>query len=468
MGPGPAPRGSATADFNSDGKADVVTITDFTQGNILLATGDGDGTFTPAGEIAGSSGAQGLDAGDVNGDGKADAIVGAPLADPQGRTDAGAAYVVFGGCAKGTLKLAGLGACGFRIDGAVPLPTPMRHIGSNPLTSGAGDVVAGVGDVNGDGLADVGVSGREAGAFGGAPTVVNVDFGKRDTAPVDLAALGSGGFVIHSGGDFVTVVEGHPAGDVNRDGLADVAVRTYIDGDEDAGSFTVVLGRRDTTPVAVDAPGQAGIFNVDGQLSGMLVGQAIAPAGDVNHDGFGDLLIGAPGVSSNRTSDERGDVFVLYGRTTPRSIRLKPGRRFGGYEVKGPRRLDGFGWALARLGGTGFVSGAPGPPSRGLHGPGGAWVVPKRGAGPLRINGPRDGGPAGVVVTTSGSHVLVLARGRSNKLAGAWSYSRSARRENTYTGLRNAREARITGAGMGRGAFLLGSPGDSRAYLVTS
>src|SRR5689334_379506 len=74
LGPGPAPRGSASADFNSDGKADVVTITDFTQGNILLATGDGDGTFTPAGEIAGSSGAQGLDAGDVNGDGKADVI----------------------------------------------------------------------------------------------------------------------------------------------------------------------------------------------------------------------------------------------------------------------------------------------------------------------------------------------------------------------------------------------------------
>jgi len=74
MGPGPAPRGSATADFNSDGKADVVTITDFAQGNILLATGDGDGTFTPAGEIAGSAGSQGLDAGDVNGDGKPDVI----------------------------------------------------------------------------------------------------------------------------------------------------------------------------------------------------------------------------------------------------------------------------------------------------------------------------------------------------------------------------------------------------------
>jgi len=74
MGPGPAPRGSATADFNSDGKPDVVTITDFAQGNVLLVTGDGDGTFTPGSEIAGTSGSQGLDAGDVNGDGKADVI----------------------------------------------------------------------------------------------------------------------------------------------------------------------------------------------------------------------------------------------------------------------------------------------------------------------------------------------------------------------------------------------------------
>ncbi len=74
IGPGPAPRGTATADFNSDGKPDIVTITDFTQGNLLVLTGDGDGTFTPAGEIAGTTQTQGIDAGDVNGDGKADVV----------------------------------------------------------------------------------------------------------------------------------------------------------------------------------------------------------------------------------------------------------------------------------------------------------------------------------------------------------------------------------------------------------
>lgn len=73
-GPGPAPRATAMADFDSDGLPDIVTITDFTFGDILLATGDGDGTFTPAGEIPGTVQVQGLDAGDVNGDGNADVV----------------------------------------------------------------------------------------------------------------------------------------------------------------------------------------------------------------------------------------------------------------------------------------------------------------------------------------------------------------------------------------------------------
>jgi hypothetical protein len=441
----------------------------------------GDAALTVVGEHPGDlAGASVAAAGDVNGDGRADVIVGAPLADVDGRTDAGAAYVVFGGCATGTLQLASLGRCGFRIDGAVPLPGATRHKGANALTSGAGAVVAGPGDVNGDGLADVVLSGRETGGFGGAPTVVYVVFGKRDKAAVDLAALGAGGFVIRPGADGLTVVDGHAAGDVNGDGLADIAVRTGIDGDEDAGSLQVVFGRSDVAPVAVGASGSPGSsFMVAGGFAGMLLGQSVAPAGDVNHDGLADLLVGAPGVSRKRVSDERGAVFVLYGRAAPRDTRIRPGRRFDGYTVYGPRALDGFGYAVAALGGGGFVAGAPGAPSRGLHGRGGAWIRPSRGAAFRHVVGPRKGGPAGVVVAAPGNvagdrrpDVLVLARGRRDRAACAWLCSLNAHREVAYTGLFNATEARIAGAGAGdviggpRSDLILGSPGTDRAYIL--
>src|SRR5919204_4030967 len=71
------------------------------------------------GDLAGGSVAR---AGDVNGDGRGDVIVGAPLADPRGRRDAGSAYVVFGGKKYGRVRLGALGTIGFRIDGAVPNP----------------------------------------------------------------------------------------------------------------------------------------------------------------------------------------------------------------------------------------------------------------------------------------------------------------------------------------------------------
>ena len=81
-------------------------------------------------------------AGDVNGDGRSDVIVGARFADPSSRSDAGSSYVIYGSASPSNVDLGSLGSAGFRIDGAA-------------ASDLSGYSVASAGDVNGDGRSDV-------------------------------------------------------------------------------------------------------------------------------------------------------------------------------------------------------------------------------------------------------------------------------------------------------------------------
>jgi hypothetical protein len=156
-------------------------------------------------------------AGDLNGDGLDDLIVGAFGGDPAGNGDARETYVVFGK-ADGTvvnLSAVARGIGGFVINGIDPFDY-----------SGMG--VSGAGDVNGDGLDDVIVGAPLADPAGnmwaGESYVV---FGKADGTTVNLTAVaaGSGGFVINGIDPYDRSgrsVSG--TGDVNGDGLADVIV----------------------------------------------------------------------------------------------------------------------------------------------------------------------------------------------------------------------------------------------------
>jgi hypothetical protein len=198
----------------------------------------------PAGQILSANDVAG--AGDVNGDGLSDLIVGAAETDFHA-TNSGSAYVVFGKRNTTPVDLDNLGDGGFRIDG----PSAFAF---------AGHSVAGAGDFNGDGKDDVIVGAPLAdnlhrGLETGAAYIV---FGKSTTSTVDLAHLGRGGVTIdgprpqdRAGYDVAGL------GDFSGDGRADVAVIT---------DFGFEPSPR--APTAYVIRGRSGLFRVDLRPSG--------------------------------------------------------------------------------------------------------------------------------------------------------------------------------------------------------
>ncbi|MDB5471480.1 MAG: Hemolysin-type calcium-binding region [Caulobacter sp.] len=252
-------------------------------------------------------------AGDVNGDGIADFIIGARLADAGG-ANSGAAYVVFGTAAGFPLGLglAGLdGSNGFVIRGAA-------------AQAGLGGGVAGV-DVDGDGYSDLIVTAPYADPNGaGAVYVIHgkaSGFGAVVTVGAGADSRLDGEGVQDHIGQHVTA-----AGDYNGDGLEDFLVSSetaYRQGASNSGVAYLVFGDEDGLPASLNLFSLNGSngFEISGAGPGAHLGGAIAGGLDINGDGFADLMVSASAApfatEYGYSRAYSGSVYVLYGSASP-------------------------------------------------------------------------------------------------------------------------------------------------------
>ncbi|PWS35131.1 hypothetical protein DFH01_22725 [Falsiroseomonas bella] len=322
-----------------------------------------------AGDLSGSAVAG---AGDVNGDGIADLVIGAPEgdADGDGKASAGDTYIVFGRAQgfSGPVDLAGI-ASGTSSEG-IYIPGAFASIRS-------GQAAALAGDLNTDGLDDIiigapGLYALSGSGDGAAYVVYGTQGGLIDLARV---AMGDGGFAITQD-NWTTTRFGFSvsgAGDINADGHADLVMGNYWGGPP----VHVVLGRAEGFGAAIEldqtAP-TAGNFALLVQEANDRAGMSVASAGDVNGDGFDDLVIGAPGGDgAGNMRRDSGEAYVVFGRADAGGVNIRLSdiaAGIGGFAIYGQDPGDSAGRSVASAGdinGDGFdelvigAHGADGP-----------------------------------------------------------------------------------------------------------
>ena len=262
-----------------------------------LAKADAKFTGEAPGDKAGASVAS---AGDVNGDGYSDLLVGAHSADAFYPSDsekdyAGVTYLIYGSSTGiSNMDLADA-------DAIFTGETPADYSGYS---------VSSAGDVNNDGYDDVLVGAVPVAGFSGtAPNdngAVYLIYGSStgisdmslDSADARLSGVSYGdraGWAVSA------------AQDIDADGYADLLVgATYSDdGGSQSGTVYLVLGAgtrlSDMTLASADA-------TLTGIAAGDYAGQSVSSAGDVNNDGYSDVIVGAPGSASNT-----GETYIVLG-----------------------------------------------------------------------------------------------------------------------------------------------------------
>jgi len=298
---------SCAGDVNGDGFSDVIFGSPYwppppdhsgnsleSNGRVSVIYGSSTGTLNgwgAVGEVSHSSfGYSVSTAGDVNNDGYSDVIIGSPSYYGSSSTT-GKVYVYFGS------------STGLQSD---PAWTMDRQYNSNYQVDGFGRSVSTAGDINADGYSDI---------------VIGAHYTSWDDQITDITKAAAYVYYGSSSGlpqirnwvynfdDKIFQIDVSNAGDVNGDGYSDVLLG--INGINDI--FIVhpiekamIFNGSNTTLSTIECD-----WAVSSDQSDSKFGNSVSTAGDVNNDGFDDVIIGAP-LYDNGQTDE-GKVFEYNG-----------------------------------------------------------------------------------------------------------------------------------------------------------
>ena len=280
---------ASAGDVDGDGLSDLLigTLLGGTNGKAYIVLGSSLGTtatidlstadYIFEGDPSGSAGRSVASAGDVDGDGLDDVLIGNPS--HQG----------------------GLGRAALVLGSSLGSTTTVSLVNADYVFTGNayfGGSVVSPGDVDGDGLSDL-LIGQEYGdnayLFFGASLGTTTSFTEND-ADYDFSSGTQTSFSLQGSGDF------------DGDGLADIISGTYLNSGNSGAAF-VHLAASLATTTAIDLTTSAD-YEFQGENSGDMAGYTMGSLGDLDGDGLDDLLVNAVMYSAG-TNTYEGAVYII-------------------------------------------------------------------------------------------------------------------------------------------------------------